>query len=221
MLNKTAWKSLLSWHSKSGRHELPWRKNRTPWGVFIAENLLRRTNATAASSIYPKILKDFPTPKHVLQNPEQWKRETSSLGLTSRSDYFIQACEIIIKKYDGVVPTAYSDLLGLPGVGHYKANAIICFAHHKPAYLIDTNTLRIASRITGQEVNQSQHRSLEAQMIIGSAFGTAENMTSKRNYALLDLGRLVCKPRSPNCPECPIQMFCDYGKNKAQEPGNL
>ncbi|WP_413231498.1 hypothetical protein [Microbulbifer aggregans] len=220
MLKKNAWQKLMLWYQKTGRHDLPWRRNSTPWEVFVAENLLRRTNAASAASVFPSLIKQFRGPEDVVRNQARWQSATTSLGLPSRSKYFIAACKSIISDYDGIVPSNYSALIRLPGVGHYKANAVKCFAYDIPSYLIDTNTIRIAGRIIGEAVKQDRHRSIEAQKLIATAFGPEQEMNQGRNYALLDLAYEVCTAKSPKCSECPLRADCQFGAGMHMRPGN-
>lgn len=211
MLTKNAWQKLMLWYQKTGRHDLPWRRYSTPWKVFVAENLLRRTNAASAASVFPSLIEQFRGPEDVVKDQMLWQSATTSLGLPSRSKYFIAACKSIVSDHDGIVPPTYSDLIKLPGVGHYKANAVKCFAYGKPSYLIDTNTLRIAGRIVGEAVGQDRHRSNDARKLIAKAFGPEQEMTKGRNYAILDLAHELCTAKSPKCRKCPLLTSCRYG----------
>jgi len=148
--------NLKIWYQLHGRHNLPWRKLETPWAIFVAESLLRRTNASLVAKVYGPIINEFCCPKDVIDRKARWLEITGSLGLASRFENFFEACDQIVCQFHGKVPSKYKSLLALPGVGHYIANAVICFGYHYPAYIIDTNTLRIASRVSGEEIKQER-----------------------------------------------------------------
>lgn len=201
---------LLAWYRKEGRHGLPWRKLHTPWAIFVAESLLRRTKASSVAEIYLSLIEEFSDPADVIQRKSRWQEMTASLGLASRAYKFFEACEQLVQRYRSQVPANYVDLISLPGVGHYIASAVLCFGYQKPAYIIDTNTLRIAARVSGQEIKQEQHRSRKAKNLLVDCFGEKEGLSPELNYALLDLAFLVCKPSKPRCDLCPLADSCHY-----------
>ena len=218
-LTGSSWRSLLHWYKAEGRHNLPWRRNANPWVIFVAENLLRRTRSESVAEIFTSTIKEFPNPKSVIQHEIRWKEITAPLGISARADHFLVACKILTDKYEEQVPDQYSDLIALPGVGHYIANAVLCFAYNIPTYIIDTNTLRIASRITGKEVTQEVHRTKRAKAIISSCFSGKNGLSTDQNYALLDLANSICTPVNPNCLVCPISNICQYAAAPAKGPG--
>lgn len=210
------WDKLEQWWKKSGRRTFPWRKNRTPWRVFVAEILLRRTRAEAVGEIYLDLIREFPTPVSVLTHKSEWLEKVHSLGFRKRYEQFFKACEEISTKYSGKVPVNEKELWSLPGIGHYSTDAIRCFGFNERRYLVDTNTIRIASRLTGEQILQEKHRSKETREQIAIAFGPEENMTASINFALLDLAAQVCTPTSPECGECPIYQNCEYSMNRRE-----
>lgn len=203
-------KRLLAWYRENGRHELPWRKLQTPWAIFVAESLLRRTKASTVAEIYPSLIDEFPCPEDVLGKKIRWQQQTNSLGIASRANQFFSACEQLIRYHQGKVPGNYNDLIALPGVGHYIANAVISFGYHRPAYIIDTNTIRVASRVTGKQITQAEHRSKKAKLLLEYCFGNQDGLSPDLNFALLDLAFSICKPSKPDCNACPLSNRCEY-----------
>ena len=201
---------LLAWYQKNGRHDLPWRKLQTPWAIFVAESLLRRTKASTVADIYPSLIEEFPSPEDVIGKKVRWQRKTNALGLASRAHQFFSACEQLSQQHQGKVPADYRDLVALPGVGHYIANAVLSFGYHLPTYIIDTNTLRIASRVTGEKITQAEHRSKKAKRLLVKCFGDLDGLSPELNYALLDLAFSICKPSKPDCNACPLSNRCQY-----------
>lgn len=214
MLSSKEWNKLISWYKKNGRHELPWRATSSPWGIFVAETLLRRTRAKNVAEIYNSLIKEFQWPGDVVNNPKSWKEHTESLGIPSRNELFVKACEVLTRKYHGQIPKDLDQLKALPGAGHYLCCAVRSFAFEIPGYIIDTNTLRIASRITGNSIKQAGHRSKRARDVIQKCFGEIESMTSQRNFSLLDLGDSKCKAKNPVCYTCPLNQACQFSHTK-------
>ena len=211
IIEKTDFEQLKRWYRLHGRHDLPWRRLETPWAIFVAESLLRRTNASIVAKVYGAIIDEFRCPEEVIKGKARWREATSCLGLASRADSFFQACDQIVHQHDGKVPNEYRILLALPGVGHYIASSVICFGYQCPTYIIDTNTLRIASRISGEEMKQEQHRSKRAKELLIHCFGRTGGLAPEFNYALLDLAFYVCKPKRPDCANCPLLDCCHTG----------
>lgn len=209
-LDSEDWQRLLGWYQSNGRHWLPWRKERSIWSIFLAENLLRRTRAETVARVFEGIISLFPNASSVLSKKREWLLETQQLGFPKRFEKFFEACEAIVTDFDGEVPEDDKSLLELPGIGHYACNAIQCFGSGKGRYLIDTNTLRIASRLSGKEVGQARHRSTDARNLIEQCFGPEINLSADKNFALLDLASLVCKRLNPGCNVCPLRKRCAY-----------
>lgn len=218
-ITESCWKSLLTWHKGEGRHDLPWRKINAPWAIFVAENLLRRTRSANVARIYNSIIKEFPSPKSVIEHEERWQEITSSLGIGNRAHHFFATCYILTDKHNGYIPDQYYELTALPGVGHYIANAVLCFAYNIPTYIVDTNTLRVASRITGIKINQEEHRSQKARIILKNCFGGDGGLYAAQNYALLDLAHSICTASNPKCQHCPLSRICHYASNINDKPG--
>jgi A/G-specific adenine glycosylase len=109
----------------------------------------------------------------------------------------------LVERHEGQVPSDESSLRRLTGVGDYVASAVRCFAFGAPTVLLDANTLRITSRLSGVETDSSWMARLEIYRLAG-----AEGPTEKFNYAILDFGALVCAPTTPRCAECPLRRRC-------------
>ena len=106
------------------------------------------------------------------------------------------------------MPKERDDLLSLPGVGHYISAAVRNFAWGIPEVLVDTNTIRIANRVSGKIVDKANHRNKLVKSHVSMLCRNREGQSSKRNYALLDLAALVCTPTGQDCASCPIRGAC-------------
>ncbi len=212
ILTPAAWRSLRQWYRRHGRHELPWRRLKSPWAILVAETLLRRTRAELAARVYQDVLKHFRSPASVVRRPRTWRSLTKTLGLAWRGDTFIKACKILTSKYQGHVPSKEVELLALPGVGHYVAKAVLLFGFSRPAVLTDANTIRLASRISGLPLSPARHRNRSVQSIVATLGPSHRPTSAADSFALIDLAALVCSPRRPRCGSCPVARCCVTGR---------
>ncbi len=212
ILTPAGWRNLRRWYRMHGRHWLPWRRLKSPWAILVAETLLRRTRAELTARIYEEVLEQFPTPDSVIRSPGSWRSRTKMLGLAWRADTFIKACETLMTKYRGQVPSNEAELLALPGVGHYVARAVMVFCFGRPSVLTDANTIRLASRIAGIQLSPSRHRSLSVQSVVAKLAPSRQPPTAADNFALIDLAALVCLPGMPRCGVCPLVRCCATGR---------
>ncbi len=200
---------LLEWHTKYGR-KFPWRMVTSPWLVLLAEVCLHRTRADQVSKIYPALASLAPTPRALIDNFPKADSLLSSLGLRWRVEGLINMARQLSAQHGGQVPEDREALLELPGVGDYVASAVRCFAFKRRAVLLDTNTTRIAQRMAGKA-----HMGLWEIRLQLAQMAYPDGPDSSWNYALLDLGALVCTARTPRCSECPLASNCAYRKSKA------
>ncbi len=180
----------------------------------MAEVLLHRTLADTVARYYEEVLKGFQSPTDVIEKPQTWIEKTDSLGLMWRRQSFIEACQIMTDLHGSTVPSETETLLALPGVGHYLAGAVRVFGFGLAEVLVETNTIRIASRISGERLDQAKHRSSAVRTGVGRIFESTELFSADRNYSLIDLGQLVCRPKQPTCLECPVQPWCSYASEQ-------
>lgn len=165
-----------------GFDTLPWREAPDPWGILLAEVLLHRTRAEIVETRYPSLLTEFLGPRSVVSNPGTWAARTEAFGLRWRADAFVTACHQIVDVHGGQVPRDLAHLTALPGVGQYVASAVRCFAFGTAGTLVDTNTMRLAARLSGHPVV-----SLPAERQI-KRFGrdvVEDYSTSEREYAAM------------------------------------
>jgi A/G-specific adenine glycosylase len=130
------------------------------------------------------------------------------LGLSWRAKEFISACTMLIKKYGGGVPSDKDTLLKLSGVGHYTANAVRCFGFGISESISDTNTIRLAARLSGEVLDAANHRSARIQKMVAALSANCLPISADDNYALLDLAALICRPKQPLCQQCPLARSC-------------
>ena len=212
-LSPQDWHSLRSWHRRRGRHHLPWRLGSTPWRIMLAEVLLHRTRASKVESLYNEVVMQFPSPVSIVRRQTEWLKATRSVGLIWRSRSFVLTCEQLVVLHGNEVPRRWSDLTALPGVGHYIASSVRCFGFGVPEVVVDTNTIRLACRVTREPVNPAQHRSRRVRKVVARLSENGRASQSRDNYALLDLAALVCHSRKPACDRCPLLSGCVTGRH--------
>lgn len=212
LLTQADWRSLRIWYRRHGRHSLPWRRNRTHWRILVAEVLLRRTRADAVSRVFDDLLNRFPDAGAVVLDPDGWREAVRSLGLSIRADDFVRTCRELTESRQSLEIMTRQELEKLPGVGHYIATAVRCFAGSDSGIVVDSNTIRIAGRLGGVASSQAAHRSRSVQRLVGRLSPDSTVGTADDNFGLLDLGALVCRVRQPDCAACVLRRICVTGR---------
>lgn len=191
--------------------ELPWRKYRTPYRIFLAEMLLVRTRTDVVADHFERIASKYPTIEALALADENELREVlCPLGLSKRVPYLIKAARYICDNHNGEVPADFESLLKVPGIGKYTATAILTFAYDRKLVPADVNILRFVSRFTGLEMGHVTKGSQELRDLL-PLLSEANVGLSAEN--LLDFTRLICKARKPKCHVCPLSEHCSYFKN--------
>lgn len=200
--------SLLTWHETT-RRSYPWRELHSPWLIIAAEMLLRRTRADAVAAMWSRFEAAFPTPGHVVRDPESCRMLLRSLGLRWRVENLIDLAHALEVRHAGSVPRSREALMELPGVGQYVATAVMAFGHGVAGPLVDSNTARIAYRVQGEDRGGTDLRRRRVRELVEKLSGD-QPATPELNLALLDLGGTVCLPHQPRCGVCPIRGYCAY-----------
>jgi DNA (cytosine-5)-methyltransferase 1 len=194
---------LEAWHGANAR-TYPWRSGRDPWHVLLAEMCLHRTRADQVKAIYEQLITIAETPTALLNRAEDAREVLASLGLRWRVENMLRVAQALLDRFGGTVPNTLEDLLSLPGVGDYVANAVLCFGFDRSAILLDTNTERIVTRVTGHDSTSKRWQLRLGLYHLAGPAGADRNF----NYALLDLGALICRSAAPRCPDCPVSQHC-------------
>ena len=179
--------------------------------------MLLRTQAIQVVPVYEQFLKRFPNLTELVDaGLEEVIQVLYPLGLKWRADYVYEAAVEIQTRFGGQVPESMEELQTLPGVSHYIAAAIRNFGLEKPEPLIDTNTVRIASRLFGLQTTDSSRRSKRFMKLLTMMLDIGR--PREYNFALLDLGALVCKQKKePECLICPVNTMCNLGQMRMRE----
>jgi A/G-specific adenine glycosylase len=192
---------ILRWYDRNKR-DLPWRKDRDPYRVWISEIMLQQTRVAAVTDYYRRFLQLFPTIHSLASAREsQVLAVWSGLGYYRRARMIHAAAKEIVAQRDGNFPTTAEQLITLPGIGRYTSAAIASIAFDEPVAVVDGNVQRILSRLSGNNLSS------------GSAWNLAEQLLSPRhpgdfNQSVMELGAVICTPKSPLCAGCPVFDFC-------------
>ena len=205
-------KLILDWF-KNNKREFSWRTLKlSPFQVLIAELMLQKTNASQVENIFPRFIEIYPNPESIVNlREDDLAKLLQPLGLFNRRARDLKKTAEIILDLGNVIPSEKTDLMSLPGVGDYIANAVLCFAFSKKMPIIDANVGRVMKRIFSFPVKSAPSRDKKLaermeELIPDSYF-------KEFNYAILDMAALICIPRKPRCEECPLTAICDYYVN--------
>lgn len=201
-------RSLLTWHRTNARH-FPWRLRRgEPFAILLAEILLRKTTAKQVAAVYPDFIATYSAPS-LLAGARITKLRAllKPLGLSGRASLLKALGAALVANHGGLVPTLREDLLKLPGVGPYAANATLCFGFGQSVPIVDSNILRILSRVFGWTSSHPRPHLDKAVWDLASGL-IPTGRAALYNEALLDLGALVCTHRDPACYKCPLGPTC-------------
>src|SRR5262249_21331544 len=142
--------NLIAWHTVKP-DTYPWRRGHSPWHVLLAEMCLQRTRPDQLQHAFERLLTLAPNPQSLLVNSAEVRELLGSLGLHGSVDNIMRVAKVLVERFGGVIPETRDGLLSLPGVGDYLSNAVLCFGFGRPAVLMNMNTERIVSRLTGRD----------------------------------------------------------------------
>ena len=199
---------LLPWFSACAR-ELPWRRDREPYHVWVSEIMLQQTRVEAVKGYYTRFLTALPDiPSLATAEPDRLHKLWEGLGYYSRVRSLQRAACRIMDCHGGVFPSDYADIRALPGVGDYTAGAIASICFEQPTPAVDGNVLRVVTRLTGDDRCVSEtatRRDIRDRLARVYPAGRCGDFTQ----ALMELGATVCLPGgAPDCGRCPAAEVC-------------
>src|ERR1041385_969180 len=192
---------LLRWYDANKR-DLPWRRERNPYHIWVSEIMLQQTRVNAVLEHYRKFFKRFPTIQSLASAREvsvlaAW----SGLGYYRRARMMHAAAKKVVKELGGIFPATEAGLRDLPGIGRYTAAAIASIAFGERTAVVDGNVERVLQRLSGKAIAAEQ------------IWETANDVLDPKcpgdfNQAMMELGATVCMPRGPLCMLCPVIELC-------------
>lgn len=200
-----------NWFKVHGR-SFPWRdENVSPYGMLLAEVLLKQTRAEMVATVWPSLLRRYPGAAELASaDPEVLFRHISCLGFgRQRTRALIQLSAAIDEA--GGISSRPEDLMELPHVGIYSAHAVACFAFGHRVPVVDLSVVRVLSRLAGLEPPGDIRRAPEVWEMAWSLLPDDE--ITDHNYGLLDFAAGICQARSPRCDQCPLSCACFHARH--------
>ncbi|MGN6546833.1 MAG: A/G-specific adenine glycosylase, partial [Aureliella sp.] len=205
---------LVRWYAEHQR-DLPWRRTRDPYAIWISETMLQQTQVATVIDYYHRFLARFPTVEALAAADEQevlglW----AGLGYYRRARQLHAASQQVVSQHRGNFPGDVPSLMQLAGVGRYTAGAIASIAFDKPAPILEANTERLYARLLCLREPTRSPASLAllwqfAEWSLPRGASRSPNSSARTiNQAAMELGSLVCKPVNPRCCECPLAALC-------------
>ena len=208
-------RAILSWYDQNKR-DLPWRTSKNPYFIWISEVVLQQTRVEQGVPFYHRLITAFPSVEALAHaDEEDVLRAWKGLGYYSRARNLHKAARQIMEMHDGVFPTKHTELIKLAGIGGYTAAAISSISFNEPVAAIDGNVVRIVSRLL--DLPGPVESAQTAKVIKEFANEILSiNRPGDFNQGLMDLGSLICTPKSPACTECPLMEVCLARTSKTQ-----
>lgn len=200
------------------KRDLPWRREPTPYRVYVSEIMLQQTRIEAVIPYFERFMKAFPTLNDLAQADEDtclklWE----GLGYYSRIRNLHKSARIVAEKGGGKFPDTYEELIRLPGIGEYTAKAILAFAFHKPYVPVDGNLMRLYARLEEDQTPPSTQKGGKNSLFAktGDYFlKRLDGDPSSYGQGLMELGERVCIPdTAPHCEMCPLKAYCKAFKD--------
>jgi A/G-specific adenine glycosylase len=204
---RAASEALLAWYERA-RRDLPWRRTRDPYAIWVSEVMLQQTQVATVVSYFERWMQRFPTVRALAEADEQHVLEIwQGLGYYSRARRLLRGARAVVDRHDGAVPNSRQALLQLPGIGPYSAGAIASIAHGERAPIVDGNVVRVLCRF--HALRGDPTRAPLKQLVWQLA---DEHVPPQRpgdfNQALMELGATVCTPKQARCHGCPLSATC-------------
>jgi A/G-specific adenine glycosylase len=204
-------RALLTWYA-AHRRDLPWRRTKDPYAVWISETMLQQTRVETVVPYYERFLRELPTLKHLAEAPsEQVLALWSGLGYYRRAR-MLHAAARQAAAVHGALPSEVEALRELAGIGAYTAGAVASIAFSRPAALVDGNVARVLARLFAIEADVKSTRGAAVIWALAEtlvALVPGEGDPGDWNQALMELGATVCVPREPRCDRCPVRAGCE------------
>ena len=206
-----------NWFKVRGR-SFPWREEEvSPYGILLAEVLLKQTRAEMVASVWPALFRRYPNAASLESaSPEVLLQHISRLGFGRQRTTALHQLSAAINNAGGL-PSKPSELMELPHVGMYSAHAVACFAFGHRVPVVDLSIVRVLSRLAGIEPPSDIRRAPEVWEIARSLLPDKE--VKEHNYGLLDFAADTCRARSPRCDECPVAPSCAHARHLARIGG--
>lgn len=208
---------LTNWYSIHKR-EMPWRKTKNPYHIWLSEIILQQTQIKQGLPYYEAFVAKFPTVFDLAEaNEQEVLKLWQGLGYYSRARNLHTTAKYVANTLNGVFPNNYKDLLKLKGVGDYTASAIASICFNEPTAVVDGNVYRVLARYFGIDTPINTTKGIKEFKVLATKLIDKKN-PADYNQAIMEFGAIQCKPKSPNCNACPLNSSCvALQKNKVDE----
>ncbi|HVS69480.1 MAG TPA: A/G-specific adenine glycosylase [Mycobacteriales bacterium] len=202
--------AVRQWYDANAR-DLPWRHpDATPWGVLVSEIMLQQTPVARVLPAWDAWMSRWPTPADLAgAAPGDAVRQWGRLGYPRRALRMHEAATVMVERHDGMVPSAYDELIALPGIGSYTAAAVAVFGFGARHEVLDTNVRRVLARVFGAAADATTASPTRSEREAALALVPTDD-PAKHCVAVMELGALVCTARSPRCGVCPTAGECAW-----------
>jgi A/G-specific adenine glycosylase len=214
---------LLNWFAQNAR-DLPWRRTRDPYAIWVSEIMLQQTQVKTVIPFWNRWLRELPTVEAAAKAPSaKIHKLWEGLGYYTRVRNLQKAAQVIVEKHDGKFPENFDDVHALPGIGRYTAGAICSIAFNQPTPILDGNVIRVLTRIFGIAENPKEKQTnARLWQLAEKLVQNSKPHCSHLNQSLMELGALICTPRNPQCLICPVKKLCmAFKNNRVEELPNL
>ena len=199
--------SLLPWYEEN-RRDLPWRKDKDPYHIWVSEIMLQQTRVEAVKGYYARFLEALPDIASLASADDELLHKLwEGLGYYNRVRNLKKAALQIMERHGGIFPGTHAEVSDLSGIGPYTAGAICSIAFNLPTPAVDGNVLRVISRLTDDPTPIDKPAFRKA--ITDSLTAVYPDRAGDFTQALMELGATLCGPnRKPDCANCPCSAFC-------------
>ncbi|NOR51348.1 MAG: A/G-specific adenine glycosylase [Gammaproteobacteria bacterium] len=204
-------KKLIGWHHESGRKELPWQQQRSPYRVWLSEIMLQQTQVATVIPYFENFCEQFPDISTLAAAPlDSVLALGSGLGYYSRARNLHRAAERVVLEHESELPAEFDALMALPGIGRSTAGAIMAQAFKVPYPILDGNVRRVLCRYHGIEGWPGESGVQKRLWAVAAEHtpGRAGDAVVDYTQAIMDLGAMVCTPRNWSCESCPVAESC-------------
>ncbi len=199
--------TLIYWYLQNKR-DLPWRKTKNPYFIWLSEIILQQTRVNQGLDYYNKFITSFPTVFELAEASEEsvlklWQ----GLGYYSRARNLHYSARYIVNELNGIFPKSYNELLKLKGVGDYTASAIASISFNEPTAVVDGNVYRVLARYFGLNTTINSTKGIKEFKELAQQLIPTEK-PDIYNQAIMEFGAVQCKPQNPDCNVCPLNTSC-------------
>ncbi|MFN8587411.1 MAG: A/G-specific adenine glycosylase [Candidatus Eisenbacteria bacterium] len=204
-------RALLAWYRRC-RRDMPWRRTRDPYRIWVSEVMLQQTQVATATPYYERFVKHFPDVVALADAPlDDVLAAWAGLGYYRRARFLHEAARVVAREHGGRVPVSPDAFAALPGVGRYTVGAVLSISLGSRLPVLDGNVGRVLARWTARPLQAKRPADAAilwkmAESLLPPAGGAAN--PGDWNQALMELGATVCTPRAPRCAECPVRAHC-------------